>query len=388
MPKARKQKTSTARSASRSNPLSTSNANAKKEESSESPRSGKRGRHGRESDRQRALKEEDRNDVALDSAHCVKAEGRDESCFGLAAEVKVERKRRSAQSGEKSVKDEDGSEDSPKLEQDEGRERDMLPKLEDGVKTERKDEGVTKQEPGSIKSEQHDRTTGELTKGGLSNYLIQACISSSRDPTVTRLLSVPPDLTFDKLHEVLQVAFGWANCHPHRFDITDIRDNPWYPARLLSVYRDPIPLHDEFASDDQKESEWTLADVYEKPEWKDRAQIEYEYDLGDGWHHILALLGRATPGTHAQFGVPDDAKVVCLGGQGHAVAEDCGGSAGWEELKKAFRNPRRAANRDRVEWYKYGCANGDPGGLDPYKWDILDTNEALREAGFFGGQAL
>ena len=70
------------------------------------------------------------------------------------------------------------------------------------------------------------------------------------------------------------------------------------------------------------------------------------------------------------------------------MAEDSGGSPGWEDLKKAFRNPRRAANRDRVEWYKYGCANGDPGGLDPYKWDILEINEALREAGFFGGQAL
>ena len=256
MPKARKQKPSTARSASRSNPLSKSNANAKKKESSESPPSGKRGRHEREPDTQRTLKEEDRNEVAVDSAHCVKAEGRDGICFGLAAEVKVERKRRSAQRREKRVKDEDGSEDSPKVEQDEEREADMEmhPKLEDGVKTERKDEEVTKQKPGSIKSEQHDRPTGELPKGGSSNYLIQACISSSRDPTVTRLLSLPPDLTFHKLHEVLQIAFGWANCHPHRFDITDIRDNPWYPARLLSVYRDPIPLHDELAPNDQKKS--------------------------------------------------------------------------------------------------------------------------------------
>ena len=31
----------------------------------------------------------------------------------------------------------------------------------------------------------------------------------------------------------------------------------------------------------------------------------------------------------------------------------------------------------RREWYKTFCANGDPKGLDPFKWDILDVNSKL-----------
>ena len=393
MPKVRKKKPSAGR-ASRSNPLSTSNANAKKEPS-DSPQSGKREkleRIERKSDPspgpQRTLKNEDNNDIALNSATYVKAEDQNGTCSGSASNVKVEGKRWTSQSPEENVKDEDRSEIFPKLEQHERRgiQMGMLPKPEDDLKTEYKHEEAIKHEP-DFKFEQHDHTTAELRNGDASNYLIQAYISSSSDPRVTRLLSVPPDLTFDRLHGVLQVAFGWTNSHLHRFEITDSRDDSWGSAPLLSLCPHPSNLIDELRPD-CKESEWTLADVYEKPEWKDRAQIEYEYDMGDSWHHILALLGRATPGTHAQFGAPDDAKVVCLSGHGHPLAEDCGSRIGWEDLKKAFKNPRRAGNRDLVEWYKDGCLNGDPGGLDPYKWDILDTNDDLREAGFMEGQAL
>jgi hypothetical protein len=28
-------------------------------------------------------------------------------------------------------------------------------------------------------------------------------------------------------------------------------------------------------------------------------------------------------------------------------------------------------------WHKTSCANGDPKGLDPYKWDIFDVNDEL-----------
>ena len=33
----------------------------------------------------------------------------------------------------------------------------------------------------------------------------------------------------------------------------------------------------------------------------------------------------------------------------------------------------------RKAWYKESCANGDPKGLDPFKWSILDVNDDLAE---------
>jgi hypothetical protein len=61
--------------------------------------------------------------------------------------------------------------------------------------------------------------------------------------------------------------------------------------------------------------------------------------------------------------------------QGHPCAEDCGGSGGWESLKDAFKKKGDAEGRKK--WYKQGCGNGDPKGLDPWKWDVFDVNDEL-----------
>ncbi|KAL8784792.1 MAG: hypothetical protein Q9213_003772 [Squamulea squamosa] len=51
------------------------------------------------------------------------------------------------------------------------------------------------------------------------NYLLTVAMTLSHDPMITRCLSVPPTLTFDKFHQVLQIALGWANCHMHAFNV-------------------------------------------------------------------------------------------------------------------------------------------------------------------------
>jgi Plasmid pRiA4b ORF-3-like protein len=45
---------------------------------------------------------------------------------------------------------------------------------------------------------------------------------ASDEPTIMRLLLVPSALTFGDLHEVLQIAFGWADCHAHSFDVSRV----------------------------------------------------------------------------------------------------------------------------------------------------------------------
>lgn len=217
-----------------------------------------------------------------------------------------------------------------------------------------------------------------------NNYLVLARLSGSRNPPITRLLSLPPSLTFDKIHRVLQISFGWTDSHTHDFNVSLVTDNyhgvEFLGSRThLALCPDPSDLYCDLSEATRVESEVTLADVYEKPEWKDKAVIDYEYDHGVSWIHQLALLGRATPGTNAQFGAPDDVKVLCLSGQGHAAAEDAGGVWGWENLKEAFKHPRKGENRERIDWYKSVCRNGGKS-LDPYAFDVLDVNDGLRHA--------
>lgn len=128
-------------------------------------------------------------------------------------------------------------------------------------------------------------------------------------------------------------------------------------------------------------SEITLAEVYQRPDLKDVVDIRYEYDMGDGWDHSIALVGRSNPLVHnLQIGAPGEAKILCIAGEGHACAEDCGGGMGWEVLKEAFEKPRNRELAERREWYKKYCMNGDGKALKRYAFEVADVNDALRKA--------
>jgi Plasmid pRiA4b ORF-3-like protein len=197
------------------------------------------------------------------------------------------------------------------------------------------------------------------------------------EPAVSRLLSLPPTTTFAKFHEILQVSFGWAHCHMHAFQVQWITEDGWSPA-LMSLSASPLEF--EYMND-HKEADWTLADVYEKPEWKGKVRVTYEYDMGDGWEHDVCLLGRQEPASWKQMTIPSDMKAVCLTGHGHPVAEDSGGPPGWEALKELFEKPRAKDEDGQKNWYKTQCANGDKKGLNPHEWDRMKVNTDLSDIG-------
>jgi hypothetical protein len=56
----------------------------------------------------------------------------------------------------------------------------------------------------------------------VESYLLQVQLTNSDDPVISRLLSVPSNFTFTKLHTVLQIAFGWAGCHAYSFEVSKL----------------------------------------------------------------------------------------------------------------------------------------------------------------------
>ncbi|KAL9023989.1 MAG: hypothetical protein Q9196_006837 [Gyalolechia fulgens] len=221
-----------------------------------------------------------------------------------------------------------------------------------------------------------------------TNYLVLVSNTLTFDPTITRVLSLPPSLTFGKFHEALQIAFGWADCHMHQFTFevsTPCHDtgggrkrSP--PKRVLSLGSGTSNMHGA-----EDENKWTLRDVLERKEWNGQTvtsvadmHLIYEYDMGDSWVHQINVLGRADKGMHtALTGFPPEKaqQVLCIAGQGHPCAEDCGSMPGWEDLKNAFK--KSGGDKELKDWYKNMCANGDKKGLDPWKWDMFDVNEGL-----------
>lgn len=99
--------------------------------------------------------------------------------------------------------------------------------------------------------------------------------------------------------------------------------------------------------------------------------VTYEYDFGDRWEHVITCNGRED--ATQQF--------VCLSGQGHPCAEDCGGVGAWLELLAAFdaKNPTDE-QMERMQWYEECIGDEDSVGLYGnvrWKWDKDQVNEDL-----------
>ena len=208
------------------------------------------------------------------------------------------------------------------------------------------------------------------------NYLLLVQLAGTECPNIQRLISIPSDATFQKLHQALQISFGWATCHLHQFTVQEQHDTPYIMGRLLlRLVAEPEACSIEIEEGQELKADpaVSLADIFENDPYQGRTTVVYEYDFGDSWEHEILLLGRADAALGKRMGIEQD--IVCLAGQGHGCAEDCGGVVGWEHLKGVFAKPR--GDKFRKDWYKNMCANSDAKGLDPWKWDILKINEEL-----------
>lgn len=56
----------------------------------------------------------------------------------------------------------------------------------------------------------------------VEHYILHVVLKYTEEPAINRILSVRSDLSFATLHEVLQIAFGWARCHAHGFEIRKV----------------------------------------------------------------------------------------------------------------------------------------------------------------------
>jgi hypothetical protein len=118
-------------------------------------------------------------------------------------------------------------------------------------------------------------------------------------PPVWRRLEIPSAMTLDRLHEILQTAFGWYNAHLHSFET------------VCGEFG--APDCDDW-TDHEDESVVTLAQVATG----EKAKIVYVYDFGDDWRHDI-VVEKIHP---AEAGVTYPR---CTGGKGDPPEEDNGG---------------------------------------------------------------
>ncbi|MFO1055125.1 MAG: plasmid pRiA4b ORF-3 family protein [Planctomycetota bacterium] len=160
-------------------------------------------------------------------------------------------------------------------------------------------------------------------------------------PPIWRRLQVPSNISLPELHEVLQAAMGWHDCHLHLFRVGDDRYAPpgdWEP--LGEDSRD-VALVDLAA--------------------KKGARLVYEYDFGDGWTHDIVI----------ESVLPEPCgRPQCTGGRRRCPPEDCGGPWGYAEFLEALADRSHERHDELREWY------GDD--FDPAEFDVDQANAAVQ----------
>jgi hypothetical protein len=163
-------------------------------------------------------------------------------------------------------------------------------------------------------------------------------------PPIWRRLLVPSNLTMSGLHDLLQLAMGWKDCHSHDFQL----GGRSYGAIHL----------EQVGPDNLNERKVRLHQVFPRI----RAKVVYTYDFGDCWRHAV-ILERCLQAD------PNMSYPACTGGAGACPPEDCGGVGGFYSLLRTLRNPQHELYKQLLEWVG--------GNYDPEVFSIEAVNRVL-----------
>ncbi len=163
-------------------------------------------------------------------------------------------------------------------------------------------------------------------------------------PPIWRRLLVPSNLTMSGLHDLLQLAMGWKDSHPHDFQL----GGQSYGSTHLELG----------GPDNVDERKVRLNQVFRRV----RAKVIYTYDFGDCWKHAVVL-------EKCLLADPNMAYPACTGGAGACPPEDCGGVGGFYSLLRTLRNPQHKLHKQLLEWVG--------GNYDPKVFSIEAVNRVL-----------
>jgi hypothetical protein len=195
------------------------------------------------------------------------------------------------------------------------------------------------------KQPKKDIPTGRTDLGG-SVYQVKVTLKGIKPPIWRRVL-LPPEISLERLHHVLQTVMGWTDSHLHEFIIDGV------PYGDTSV---------DTGRDMKNEKRYRLNQVV----LGEKDKFSYIYDWGDYWDHEI-LVEKIVAHTESM------AYPVCLAGRRACPPEDCGGPRGYEELVEILNDPSHPDHEDRFNWL--------PGDFDSERFDVESVNKALSQTG-------
>ena len=165
-------------------------------------------------------------------------------------------------------------------------------------------------------------------------------------PLIWRRIEVENTITLFKMHHIIQISMGWWNYHLYEFNVNDKQIGN---IRLLE---------EENIIDDRKVK---LGEIFTK----EKIRIQYEYDFGDCWEHIIELEKILPKEKNKKY-------PVCTDGERNCPHEDCGGVGGYYEYVKIIKNKNHPEYREMMQWLGSGK-------FDPEYFNIKEKNKELRD---------
>lgn len=133
---------------------------------------------------------------------------------------------------------------------------------------------------------------------------------------IKRVITVPPNVTLEELHDVIQAMFGFDHDHLWNFQSKDGRE--W------NTGRDPLGGQLDMDMCDMLDpADFVIEDVLAAA----KAKIFYSYDYGDGWVVVVTRMADTK-----------DDEIACIETVGTNAVEDIGGVWGLEDFTEMLTN--------------------------------------------------
>jgi len=165
-------------------------------------------------------------------------------------------------------------------------------------------------------------------------------------PPIFRILQIKGNANLGKLHDYIQGAMGWEDCHLHEFKIKG------------KDYRSEEQMYEEIDNPDMfDEKDYRINKLL-----KEGDGFEYIYDYGDCWNHKITVEKIIPPEDGVYY-------PVCSYGERACPPEDCGGPWGYNEFLEILKDPKREDHEHFSEWVG--------GNFDSEKFDLGEANRVI-----------
>jgi hypothetical protein len=131
-----------------------------------------------------------------------------------------------------------------------------------------------------------------------------------KEPAIWRRFLLPGNTKLEQVHECIQGAFGWQNCHLHEFHIAGTRYGDPDTANGAKL------INERGTKSKLKFLNLAVGD-----------RFIYVYDFGDDWRHEIEVEAILPPN-------PDGYYPGCTAGGRACPPEDCGGVPGYLRIAR------------------------------------------------------